>query len=531
MNKRSTLLYFSVVLIAGIIVACSGEADPTANPSTDLVVEPGEDTTSRELGFFEHTKKHPFNNQLLNAYNLAKKNGKRVTYFSNTYRGTYFLIQNQTELFAKKGGVHSKIRFGLIDAKGKQLLPTEFERIGNPGFILDDYVEVKKDGKYGLFNYATNKLLTPEFDAIYPSKIMEYIAIGQKGTSFYKIYADGKTKPFAAGQGAPNYARLLKTYQFNSDSEFFGIWISTDALDSFEEAEYFASYSSGMIVAPSYMARLAIFPEFSTNIAMSWSEFGDDSLNIDLVNSKQRNDDVYSMITSFYSFTSEARGYESQKRYIVTLDKSNSVKYAKQVLEYDNYALQNGCSNGASTPSVKFINDSVVAVKNYIEIETAGLPYSWMTQYSYYSITADGNVKILSNGLFPMTSAIEMTKESFKGCFAHLLTEENAQNSPAFDEDLGNLPLYRYTDHLTLEDLEYMRNEIYARHGMKFTDPKWTEIFKLFSWYKPKKSKVESLLTPLEKKNIQLIKQLEKELKNNPEALIHEEDQYMVFAG
>jgi len=532
MNKRSTILYFIVVLIAGFIVACSGEEDSTANSSTDLVVEPGEDTTSRELGFFERTQKHPFNNQLLHAYKLAKKNGKLVTYFSNTYRGSFFLIQNQAALYDKKGNIHSKIRFGLIDAKGKQLLATEFERIGNPGFIVDDHVEVKKDGKYGLFNYATNKLITPEFDAIYPSKIMEYIAIGQKGTTYYKIYADGKTKPFAAGQGAPNYARLLKTYQFNSDSEFFGLWITTDALDAFEKEEYYASYSSGMIVTPSYMTRLAVFPDLSPNLTMNWSEFGDhDSLNIDLIDSKQRNETVYSMITSFYSYTADARGYETNKRYLVTLDKTNSIQYAKQVLEYDNYNLQNGCSNGASTPSVKFINDSVVAVKNYIEIETTGLPYSRMTQYSYYSIAADGKVNVLSNGLFPMTNAIVMTKESFKGCFARQLTEEDAQNSTAFDEDLGNLSLYRYTDHLALADLEYMRNEIYARHGMKFSDAKWTETFSEFSWYNPKKSNVESLLTPLEKKNIQLIKQLEKELKNNPEALIHEEDQYMVFAG
>jgi hypothetical protein len=49
MNKRLSLLYFTVILIAGIIVACSGEE--TAKPETaDVVAEPGEDTTTREIG-------------------------------------------------------------------------------------------------------------------------------------------------------------------------------------------------------------------------------------------------------------------------------------------------------------------------------------------------------------------------------------------------------------------------------------------------------------------------------------------------
>ena len=35
----------------------------------------------------------------------------------------------------------------------------------------------------------------------------------------------------------------------------------------------------------------------------------------------------------------------------------------------------------------------------------------------------------------------------------------------------------------------------------------------------------------LKRKNLQLIQQLEKELKSNPEAYIHEEQRYMVIAG
>ena len=150
----------------------------------DVVAEPGEDTTSRELGFFELSDKHPFSNQILNGYKLAKKKNKRVSYFANTYRGTFFLTQNRKEVYAGENKISTKLRFGLMDSKGNQLLAQDYERIGNPGFIVDDHMELKQNGKYGLYNYDKKKIITPEYDAIYPSKIMEYIAIGQKGSFF-----------------------------------------------------------------------------------------------------------------------------------------------------------------------------------------------------------------------------------------------------------------------------------------------------------------------------------------------------------
>ena len=530
MNKRLSLLYFTVVLIAGIIVACSGE-EATSKPDTaDVVAEPGEDTTSRELGFFELSDKHPFSNQVLNGYKLAKKKNKRVPYFANTYRGTFFLIQNKQEVYASENKISTKLRFGLLDSKGNQLLPLEYERIGNPGFIVDDYMELKQNGKYGLFNYEKNTVIKPEYDAIYPSKIMEYIAIGQKGSSFYKIYPDGTSKAFADDQPAPNYARLLKTYRYNLESEQFGMWISTDPFDYMKE-EYFLSYAYAMIVSPSYLQRLQFIPDISFTGGLKWSEFGKDSIDVTVVDTRKRNESTYSMLSSFYTYVAEARGTETHRRFLTTFDTKNTIKASKELFNYDNYLLMNTCSNELSTPKVKFLNDSVVEVRNYVENEIGGIPYQWYTKYEYYSIATDGKVSSLGNGLFPMTAAIVLTKEHFKGCFTHGMNDEEIANSEIYDEDMGGVPINIYTDHVSLADLAYMRNEIYARHGMKFTDPELTAVFKSFKWYKPKRNSVNGLLTPIEKKNLQLIQLLEKELKSNPEAYIHEEQRYMVMAG
>lgn len=529
MKNRYTILYFAVALIAGIIVACSGES--AEKQTQDIVAEPGEDTTSREKGYFERTEKHPFDNRLLNAYKLAKKNGKYVSYFVNTYSGTFFLIQNREQKFNKQEKLYNNLRFGLIDGKGKRLLPTEYDRIGNPGFIADDYMEIRKNGKYGLYNYAENKLFEPEFDALYPSAIMEYVAIGQKGNTFYKIYPDGKNKPFSANQSAPGYTRLLKDYRFNIESEYFGLWISTYEMDTPAETDYSYSYSSAMILTPSYLLRLGIFPEIEDYLSMDWSEFGTDSLDVSLVDGKKRSENTYSMLTSFYSYTADARGYESQQRYLVTLDSKNTVKSKRKLLDFDNYLFQNSCSNGAAQPKVRFVNDSIVEVKNYKENKSEAIPYLLFTHYSYYLISTEGNVQELGSGIFPMTAAIELNRGHFKGCFARMIVGEDVMNSPSYDEDLFDTPMYAYTDHLSAADLEYMRNEILARHGMKFKDERWNAIFRSYKWYKPKRTKVDGLLSPVEKKNLELIRILEKELQQLPESLIHEEHSYMVVAG
>jgi YARHG domain len=59
------------------------------------------------------------------------------------------------------------------------------------------------------------------------------------------------------------------------------------------------------------------------------------------------------------------------------------------------------------------------------------------------------------------------------------------------------------------EDARRLRNEIYARHGRRFKDPKLQRYFASFSWYKPSGSFRESQLGETEKLNALLISQYE----------------------
>lgn len=60
------------------------------------------------------------------------------------------------------------------------------------------------------------------------------------------------------------------------------------------------------------------------------------------------------------------------------------------------------------------------------------------------------------------------------------------------------------------EDLMYMRNEIFARHGYCFSNRQVRQMFETEDWYVPFSTDIKNSLTDIEKKNIALIKKYEK---------------------
>lgn len=65
-------------------------------------------------------------------------------------------------------------------------------------------------------------------------------------------------------------------------------------------------------------------------------------------------------------------------------------------------------------------------------------------------------------------------------------------------------------ENLGKEDLEWMRNEIFARHGYCFAKKDLRQMFENEAWYVPNTVDIRGFLTDTEKKNIALIKRYEK---------------------
>lgn len=65
-------------------------------------------------------------------------------------------------------------------------------------------------------------------------------------------------------------------------------------------------------------------------------------------------------------------------------------------------------------------------------------------------------------------------------------------------------------ENLFKEELEFMRNEIFARHGYCFAKKHLRQQFEMEDWYVPNTVDIKGFLTDIEKKNIELIKRYEK---------------------
>ena len=68
----------------------------------------------------------------------------------------------------------------------------------------------------------------------------------------------------------------------------------------------------------------------------------------------------------------------------------------------------------------------------------------------------------------------------------------------------------RDVENMMREDLQFMRNEIFARHGFCFSKKELRQMFEMEEWYVPNTVDIRVQLTDIEKKNISLIKRYEK---------------------
>jgi hypothetical protein len=68
-------------------------------------------------------------------------------------------------------------------------------------------------------------------------------------------------------------------------------------------------------------------------------------------------------------------------------------------------------------------------------------------------------------------------------------------------DDIENLPK---------QELEFMRNEIFARHGYCFKKKNLRQQFEMEDWYVPNTVDIKGFLTDIEKQNIAMIKRYEK---------------------
>ena len=91
------------------------------------------------------------------------------------------------------------------------------------------------------------------------------------------------------------------------------------------------------------------------------------------------------------------------------------------------------------------------------------------------------------------------------------ITSYNNMENIYFNEKELSEELIKQQDlfFLSNDQLRLLRNAFYAIHGYDFKSQDLKEYFSGFSWYKPNPNFSESDFTEIERKNIELIRQME----------------------
>lgn len=136
-----------------------------------------------------------------------------------------------------------------------------------------------------------------------------------------------------------------------------------------------------------------------------------------------------------------------------------------------------------------------------------------------YKITAIENGPKASSGTFTFIAnskqpnALESSWESstakVKPKYFDLKPQQCRYQRDVGDYAVGSQRLLKDDDlQIPAEELDWMRNEIYARHGYSFANKEIATNFADYDWYMPCSTNVENQLTQIEKTNIQRIKKV-----------------------
>ena len=413
----------------------------------------------------------------------------------------YTTLNNKKVFIVMKGNFNKsyyeeqftgRFKYGIVDDSLKPILDCEYDKIYNPNLTLLNCMEIKKGTEVGLYNFVTNEILEPQFEFIAPSsKTPDNIAYGFKEGVWYKIE---NTKKILVSKTSFSPIDLLKTLSFDVKN------VNENLLYcSYDESEGPES-GNGVVVVPSYIEYFKIMPEICEDVIIpnqDKPEFGTQEMNINTGETKSITDKLISFVVSFYRKGLDARDYAEDSKNVIVYNTEKNVFFTQDLnKKYDSY------DNFCHDEGYKFINDTIIEVlqssQSYIGNTDSKGRYDFEDTYTYRMITKDGEIQALEcNRYYNFTKYFVIDDSYFRGCYSRWMEDEDKERVDDYNVWVS--------EHLTIDDLDLMVNEIYAEYGLKFKTAKWQTYFSQFNWYKPQYDNVDKLLSKLDKKNIEII--------------------------
>jgi hypothetical protein len=267
--------------------------------------------------------------------------------------------------------------------------------------------------------------------------------------------------------------------------------------------------STGIIVYPSFLRDLGITDagnDFVISDYYSVMGMGMEETEIGFEKIESFSDKLFSVVSFFMESGADARGYHFKKNDLITVDQhADTISTQRRFISND-LGYRDPCSD----ESYRAIDSTLFEVRYQpSKYEVKEQQHIRQTAFRYYHVDADGKINVLeSNREFPFTQFVKIDESYFTVCNFDYI-EYADDNSPNYER-----PNVIVTKSLSNEELDIMRNEIFASYGFKFKSEKWKNYFEGKSWYKPQHDDVNHLLNEIDRYNAKFILEYQKKNKN-----------------
>lgn len=380
-------------------------------------------------------------------------------------------------------------KIGVVTADDKTIIPVEFDKIYNPNGSFAGMIEVEKQGKRGLYSIEGKIFLLPEYDGIFPVTLRDVYAQVEKDGKFGWVNNNGVVSFDAASNPNKDLFKSPLTSKLVSDWSFtYPGDVTTLRPPPHDD------YDQALIVYPSYLYDLGITPVAHSHISVAESEWGmgmeENTIRVEKAESIA--DKFYAFVGFFMEAGSDARGYHTEKNDVFVVNKEGAV-----VSRLPNFTMDEGRQ------------DPCDAKVTYKSIEPGFYETSTGSGiFKYYKINTDGEIEELETPRrYDFTKYVKIDESYFGGCqWEHIPFEARGDEDESF-----NLVM---TNGLSYQDLDVMRNEIFAEYGFIFKSDKWKIYFGEKDWYKPQFENVDHLMTETDKHNVRFILEYQQKHKN-----------------
>lgn len=402
--------------------------------------------------------------------NDATQNDLVEEYYFNFKNKKYYVVRNKF------------YEYGLTDENHKVILEPSFDKLYHPNTTIANCMEVKNGEKLGLYNLVTGELLAPRFDYILPSgPIISVMGFANENGELVELNADNLST-WKSSQYSP-WPLLINSLSFDIQKIGETRWYDTKLYSSVN--------NQGVVILPSYIEHLKLLSQDKYLVLADGDSYDEGNWSARAITTNERS--LSENIDAFFVSVEESGmvGYEFQKK------SDKLVVYNAESNSFNSITLHDFSTSIWGAPATyRFVNNSLIEVKS-----TAGfnpIPgYHFATHFTYYQVTDQGEIEPLQSArIYDFTKFIHINDTYFNGDFAYFM-----------DKPYEEYNMYQLA-HLTIADLDIMRNEIFAEYGYKFKSEKWQKYFASQSWYNPRYDDVNDKLTEVDKANVATILKL-----------------------